>query len=70
VAARPPGNLDPGAKALTGTSRSVRSQERPGDGASPGVCASRRSPLSRRKNGRGHSPRPGRPGHRPESGSP
>ncbi len=38
-------------KAQMGTSTAVRSHQRPGDGASPGVCTARRSPRSRRKNG-------------------
>ena len=38
-----------------GTSSAARSQERPGDGGSPGACATRRSPRSRRKKARGRS---------------
>ena len=56
-----------------GTSSPARSQERPGDGASPGVCAGRTSPRSRRKKRRrpraaGRS-RPGRTA-REQSGVP
>ncbi|CCB73912.1 protein of unknown function [Streptantibioticus cattleyicolor NRRL 8057 = DSM 46488] len=39
-------------KAWMGTSNAVRSHQRPGDGASPGVCAARRSPRSRRRKTR------------------
>ena len=41
---------------VDGTSSPARSHERPGDGASPGACAGRRSPRSRRKNRRQQRP--------------
>jgi hypothetical protein len=58
AAGKPVGRARPGPvhwaqrKALKGTSSAVRSHQRPGDGASPGASATRRSPPSRRKNAR------------------